>query len=87
MKLPEGYTGVVVASKAASNDQKRYDEDEEDRVEETISEEVATFDEVMVWDHGTMPDESSDTYLRGIEEWMSFAQTVCVSFVSVEDRN
>lgn len=53
-----------------------YDEDEEDRIEETVSEEVATFDGVMVWDHGTMPDESSDPYLRGVEEWISFAETV-----------
>lgn len=53
-----------------------YDEDEEHRIEETVSQEVATFDGVMVWDHGTMPDESSDPYLRGVEEWISFAETV-----------
>lgn len=76
VKLPKGYTGVVLAPKATSNDRKMYDGDEEDMIEETISEEVVTFDGVMVWDHGAMPDESSDPYLRGVEEWISFAETV-----------
>lgn len=76
VRLPKGYTGVVLAPKASSNDQTMYDENEDDKIEKTISEEVAQFDEVMVWDHGAMPDDSSDPYLRGIEEWISFAETV-----------
>ena len=66
----------MLAPKASSNDQTMYDENEDDKIEKTISEEVAQFDEVMVWDHGAMPDDSSDPYLRGIEEWISFAETV-----------
>lgn len=76
VRLPKGYTGVVLAPKAASNYNKMCDEDDEDGMGGTISEEVAQFDGVMVWDHGEMPDEPSDPYLRGIEEWISFAETV-----------
>lgn len=74
VRLPRGYIGVVLAPKAASSYQKICDE--EDRIEETISEEAAQFDGVMVWDHGESPDGLSDPYLRGVEEWISFADTV-----------
>ena len=78
VKLPDGYTGVVLAPKVTSNGDKMYDNDDEgDRIEETVSEELAHFDRVMVWDHGALPDGSSDPYLRGIDEWISFAETVC----------
>ena len=76
MKLPEGYTGVVLAPKATKNEQMYENEDNEERIEETVSEELAQFDGVMVWDHGVLPDETSDPYLRGVEEWISFAETV-----------
>lgn len=76
VKLPEGYAGVVLAPKA-TKDEKMYNNDsDEDRIEEAISEELAHFDDLMVWDHGALPDESSDPYLRGVEEWISFAETV-----------
>lgn len=78
MKLPDGYTGVVLAPIALPNEERIYgNEDYEDRIEETVSEELAHFDGVMVWDHGALPDQTSDPYLKGVEEWISFAETVC----------
>ena len=42
-----------------------------------IAEEEATFDEFMVWGHESMPEELADPFVRGMEEWIDFAQTVC----------
>lgn len=40
-----------------------------------ILEEQAFFDEVVLWGHESTPDEN-DLYVKGIEEWISFAETV-----------
>ena len=40
-----------------------------------ILEEVAEFGEVIVWGHETLP-EDDDTFVRGIEEWISFAEDI-----------
>ncbi len=40
-----------------------------------VLEEQATFDEVLLWGHESTPDEN-DPYAKGIEEWISFAETV-----------
>lgn len=54
------------------------DEDEEEAEPEVkILEEQATFDEVMVWGHELVVDEDSDPYVRGVEEWIGFAEQVC----------
>ena len=66
---------------------KEVEEDEEEEVEEEdeeepdvkIMEEKSTFDEVMVWGHEAVMDET-DPYVRGLEEWIGFAQQVCGSF-------
>jgi len=41
-----------------------------------ILEEQASFDEVVLWGHESTPDET-DPYVKGIEEWIAFAETVC----------
>ncbi len=45
-------------------------------VEETRAEELAEFDQIMVWDHAQLPDGEMDPYLRGLEEWIGFAETI-----------
>lgn len=59
------------------------DDDEEDgdeadqAIEETkIARELGSFDEVMVWNHDTPWDAAEDSYAKGIDEWMSFANAV-----------
>ena len=41
-----------------------------------ILEEQASFDEVVLWGHESTPDEN-DPYVKGIQEWIAFAETVC----------
>lgn len=45
-------------------------------VETLIMDHTATFDHVMVWDHEAVPD-GEDVYVKGIEEWIGFAEAVC----------
>lgn len=56
---------------------------EEEEVEQEpdvgILEEQSGFEEVMVWGHEALPDGVADPYVRGLEEWIAFAEQVCFS--------
>lgn len=45
-------------------------------------EELADFDEFVIWGHVTLPDETTDPYLRAIEEYTAFAEVVCIMIQS-----
>lgn len=49
-------------------------------VEEPVKvlEAQGTFDEMMVWGHEILP-AADDTFVKGVEEWVRFAETVCAS--------
>lgn len=47
----------------------------EEELEVKIMEERSEFDEIMVWGHEAVMDES-DPYVRGLEEWIGFAEQV-----------
>ena len=51
------------------------EEDEEEEPEVKIMEEQGVFDKIMVWGHEAVMDES-DPYVRGLEEWIGFADQV-----------
>ncbi|KAI3328139.1 ribonuclease H2, subunit C [Ustulina deusta] len=87
VKLPEGYYGVVVEKTDAkphtlSTEQEPIDEDVE--VIENPEEQLqvgtmrgkAEFDELMIWGHESTGDSSADPYVRGMEEWISFAEEI-----------
>lgn len=38
----------------------------------------ATFGEYMVWGHEMIP-AADDTFVKGVEEWVKFAEAVCYS--------
>lgn len=38
-------------------------------------EQHAKFGEIMVWDHEAVP-EGADVYVKGVEEWIGFAEAV-----------
>jgi hypothetical protein len=40
-------------------------------------EEQSDFDHIMLWGHEALPDEVTDPYVRGIEEWIALAGQVC----------
>lgn len=54
------------------------DQDEEDTqlpIEVQILETNGTFDQVVIWAHEAVP-EGEDIYVKGIEEWIGFAESV-----------
>ena len=52
-------------------------EEEEEEPPEPVKtlEELATFDDVIVWGHDHIPNQD-DTFVKGIEEWISFAEAI-----------
>lgn len=60
---------------------------EQEQVEKAQNwEEVATFDEIMVWDHENLPGDE-DLFVRGVEEWIQFAEAInSVEDEEVKDR-
>ena len=63
------------------------DPEEEDRelgekpVEVKMMEQTASFDEMMVWGHEVVL-EGDDVYVKGVREWMAFAETVRIHHVA-----
>jgi ribonuclease H2 subunit C len=60
-------------SRSQGEDEDEDAEDEEDEEETKITEQVATFDEVVVWEHGGKVDGEKDAYVRGLGEWVGWA--------------
>lgn len=48
----------------------------EKAIEVKVMEEMGRFDEMVVWGHEVLPDEGEDEYVRGVEEWIAFAEAV-----------
>jgi ribonuclease H2 subunit C len=47
-------------------------------VEVKVAEQVGEFDEVVVWGHGGEVDGSQDMFIRGMNEWVGFAESMHV---------
>ncbi len=94
IKVPEGYQGVIVTDagkqKNAANkvgmlnsvgDRARamYEDNEDEEEEDDINvlEEVSSFSDIMIWGHETIA-ESDDAFVKGMGEWISFAEAVCI---------
>lgn len=86
MKLPEGYYGSIVEKSEPKKPEKTQEEmtedvevqDEQDEQPKVgVMQGKATFDELMIWGHESLTDSNEDPYLRGVEEWISFAEQVC----------
>lgn len=90
LKLPNGYDGVVLES----SDQRivqplnqpfevPVDEDDDrtpipqNTVETRVMNQKAHFDEIVVWGHEALP-QNDDEYVKGMEEWVAFAEAVSV---------
>ncbi|KAI2640852.1 ribonuclease H1 small subunit [Hypomontagnella submonticulosa] len=86
VKLPEGYYGSIVEKSEPKKpeDTKQeetvevidLEEESDDQLETGTMQGKATFDEVMIWNHESLADSGEDPYLRGMEEWISFAEQV-----------
>lgn len=61
-----------------SSDEDDNDDDEagEMEVETAIAEQVGEFEEIVVWGHGGVVEEAGDVYVRGLREWVGFAESM-----------
>lgn len=89
VKVPDGYQGVVLEKtdkplprKAPTAEQLRRMEEEDDDemeiekpVEVKTMDQMAKFDEIVVWGHEMVP-EDDDVYVKGVQEWIAFAEAV-----------
>jgi ribonuclease H2 subunit C len=45
-------------------------------VEVKVAEQIGEFDEVVVWGHGGQVEEGQDLFIRGMKEWIGFAEAM-----------
>ena len=77
LKIPAGYKGVVLsATEEVLLKKGGEEEEEEEEPDVKVMEEQSVFEEVMIWGHEAVMDES-DPYVRGLEEWIGVAEQVC----------
>ncbi|EON60841.1 hypothetical protein W97_00051 [Coniosporium apollinis CBS 100218] len=88
VKIPDGYRGTVlnttdkllpqaqIPREPSSSAPEEDEEDDEQPAEVKVAEEVASFDEIVVWGHDVLPDGTDDPYTRGVAEWIAFAETL-----------
>lgn len=88
--LPSNYTGTIlnVTDKALPTppNAKRREDDDDDGDEEAeedaemdteeikIAEHIGSFDEIMIWEHGGKVDVENSAFVRGLSEWIGFAE-------------
>lgn len=86
VKIPSQYKGVVLSTIEAPQAVKTLsgshsytgDSHDEEEAGEGLMEELADFDELVIWGHVTLPGETTDPYLRAIEEYTAFAEVVSI---------
>lgn len=91
VKVPDGYQGVVLektdkslsAKPPTAEELRRMEEGDEDEMDMEIDkavevktmERMYSFDEIVVWGHEMLP-EDDDVYVKGVSEWVKFAEAV-----------
>lgn len=80
MKLPKDYEGVIVENagiEQPSLDRDRMTDDPEDEEVEEIKvlKETGKFETVVLWGHGAVV-EDDDAFVKGLNEWVGFADAV-----------
>ena len=96
--MAQGYAGVIVKSANEETDavkEKRerrgregeeLEEEDEERGEELEEvdalEEVASFDNIVLWGHESLV-EGDDPFVKGVEEWIGFAEAVSPAFLEL----
>ncbi|KAF2871725.1 ribonuclease H2, subunit C, partial [Massariosphaeria phaeospora] len=64
------------AHKRNQEDDDEEDGEESDNVDVKIAEQIGSFDEFVVWGHGEEVDAGRDMYVRGLREWVGFAEAM-----------
>jgi Ribonuclease H2 non-catalytic subunit (Ylr154p-like) len=73
---PLNYKEPESAHLGKSEDDEDISEDEAHPEPVQILKEEAIFDSITVWGHDRLP-AADDTFAKGIEEWIGFAEAVC----------
>jgi ribonuclease H2 subunit C len=85
VKLPEGYHGTVIErtdAKPSTSTKQDMGEDveavenPEDQLKVGAMSGKATFDQMTIWGHESTSDSMADPFVRGMEEWIAFAEEV-----------
>ncbi|KAG4424679.1 hypothetical protein IFR04_002212 [Cadophora malorum] len=90
LKVPAKYRGVVVErtervlpkveapgqTQQGEQGEGEDDLEEEEEPEVKVMEEQAGFEEIVVWGHEVLPDGMADPYVRGMEDWIQFAENI-----------
>jgi ribonuclease H2 subunit C len=78
-------TDNVIPAKGPTVTQDDEEDDEYERTTEDTKavEELGTFDEVVVGNHDMPWDAAEDPYVKGIDEWMHFANAVSVESILI----
>ena len=87
--LPQGYRGVIVKEagkeKTALQSHDKGDLEgekaEEEQEEATLLEEVGSFEKMVIWNHESMVN-GDDAFVKGVSEWIDFAEAVSHVFSS-----
>ncbi|KAF1948897.1 ribonuclease H1 small subunit [Byssothecium circinans] len=74
--LPQSQTQSHIHPQDQADGEEREDEDEDLREEVKVVEVLGEFDEVVVWGHAETVDEEKDAFVRGMREWVGFAEAM-----------
>ena len=96
IKVPEGYRGVIVKEpekeetafhKIEDGDYEREKErgQEDEQEDIAVLHEIGSFDNLLLWNHESMINED-DAFVKGLSEWIGFAETVCHAFPVCQRR-
>ncbi|KAL9136021.1 MAG: hypothetical protein Q9175_002759 [Cornicularia normoerica] len=80
--VPQGYRGVVVQEAGKERTAFRTTdrgglevEGDEELEEDTVLNEIGSFEKVIIWNHESMVD-GDDAFVKGLSEWIGFAQVM-----------
>ncbi|KAF2451709.1 hypothetical protein P171DRAFT_515672 [Karstenula rhodostoma CBS 690.94] len=83
LALPSTHTGAVLQITDKNLPQTRTqpadadeEEEEQETVEVKVAEQIGEFEEVVVWGHGGQVEEGQDMFIRGMKEWIGFAEAM-----------
>ena len=95
VKVPGGYTGSICSqankereagketTRAREGNDEELEEQEEDEEEDTEVmkelEEEASFDKIVLWGHESLV-EGDDPVVKGVDEWIGFAEAVSTAW-------
>lgn len=73
-----------ISARVREDGEEEDDDEEEEEEEEQIASlnELATFQSVVVWDHEKIIEGNEDALVKGLNEWIHFAEAVRLELVS-----